>query len=93
MATIEADAYALLERLGATPVSNVSTAGGGAANAKWTALRSRALGGLPVTASQHGESMDRILSGNSDIVCCSCVCFLAQVVTRATGRQPPSMRT
>lgn len=54
MARIEADAYMLLARLGATPVSRILTAGGGAVNNKWTALRAAAMG-VPVDAAQQGE--------------------------------------
>jgi D-ribulokinase len=54
MARIEASAYNLLYRLGATAVEEVLTAGGGAANPVWTAIRSTALG-LPVHPSPHGR--------------------------------------
>jgi sugar (pentulose or hexulose) kinase len=53
MSRIEADAYALLAKLGATPVTRVLTAGGGAVNTTWTAMRSAALG-VPVMAAAHG---------------------------------------
>jgi sugar (pentulose or hexulose) kinase len=53
MSRIEAVAYALLAKLGATPVTRVLTAGGGAVNTTWTAMRSAALG-VPVMAAAHG---------------------------------------
>lgn len=43
IARIEAEAYAKLATLGATPLASIRTAGGGAANAGWTAIRLRAL--------------------------------------------------
>jgi D-ribulokinase len=43
MARIEARGYHLLQELGATPLTQVYTAGGGAKNLAWTALRSRYL--------------------------------------------------
>ncbi|MFO1120699.1 MAG: FGGY-family carbohydrate kinase [Hyphomicrobiales bacterium] len=50
IARIEAEAYAKLAALGATPLASIRTAGGGAANAGWTAIRLRALG-VPERAS------------------------------------------
>ncbi|KAF6160537.1 hypothetical protein GIB67_019477 [Kingdonia uniflora] len=47
IARIEAQAYGLLMKLGATKVEEVFTAGGGAENAAWTKIRERVLG-LPV---------------------------------------------
>lgn len=44
IARIEAEAYAKLAELGASPLASIRTAGGGAANAGWTAIRLRALG-------------------------------------------------
>lgn len=55
MARIEAEGYRLLQALGATPLKRVSTAGGGAQNAAWTALRTRQLG-VPVVRSQHPDA-------------------------------------
>ncbi|HRX37183.1 MAG TPA: FGGY-family carbohydrate kinase [Aestuariivirga sp.] len=51
---IEADAYAKLAELGASPLASIRTAGGGAANAAWTRMRRRALG-VPVkdSLSEH----------------------------------------
>lgn len=44
IARIEAEAYARLGQLGASPLRSIRTAGGGAANAAWTAIRLKALG-------------------------------------------------
>ncbi len=55
MARIEAIGYALLQTLGATPLTQVYTAGGGANNAVWSALRARHLG-VPVVRSQQTEA-------------------------------------
>ncbi|MEO0986013.1 MAG: FGGY-family carbohydrate kinase [Cyanobacteria bacterium J06639_14] len=49
IAQIEAQGYQLLQSLGATPLSNVFTAGGGAHNATWTSIRQQ---WLPVPLSQ-----------------------------------------
>ena len=50
IARIEQRAYALLEALGATPVSQVLSAGGGAKNITWESMRQRLLG-VPVQAA------------------------------------------
>lgn len=55
MARIEADGYALLARLGATPVSRVYTAGGGARNETWRRIRERHLG-VPLLVAKHTEA-------------------------------------
>ncbi|KAK9840907.1 hypothetical protein WJX84_004162 [Apatococcus fuscideae] len=55
IARVEAQAYGRLEELGATHLTKVVTAGGGAANEAWTNIRSRVLG-VPVIASPHGEA-------------------------------------
>ncbi len=55
IARIEAQGYRLLQDLGATPLESVLTAGGGAGNPAWTALRSRFLG-VPVQPSSHVEA-------------------------------------
>jgi len=55
LARIEAEGYGLLAALGATPVSRVETAGGGARNAVWARIRQRRLG-LPVTRAAHIEA-------------------------------------
>ncbi len=43
IARIEARGYQLLQHLGATPLTHVYTAGGGAANPSWSAIRARHL--------------------------------------------------
>lgn len=55
MARIEAEGYRLLEKLGATRLQSVLTAGGGARNAAWNAIRARRLG-VPVRAALHAEA-------------------------------------
>lgn len=55
LARIEGEAYSLLRRMGASPLKEVVTAGGGAVNEKWTALRAAALG-VPVRCSEQGEA-------------------------------------
>ncbi len=55
LARIEARGYALLERLGATPVSRVFSAGGGATNKSWRRLRERVLQ-RPVDIACHTEA-------------------------------------
>jgi sugar (pentulose or hexulose) kinase len=44
IARIEAEAYAKLGELGASPLASIRTAGGGAANPAWTKMRLKALG-------------------------------------------------
>jgi len=55
MTRIEARGYRLLQDLGATPLQQVYTAGGGAHNAAWTALRSRYLQ-VPVFSAAQIEA-------------------------------------
>ena len=55
MARIEARGYGLLQELGATPLTQVYTAGGGAKNEVWQALRSRHLQ-VPVARSPQTEA-------------------------------------
>ncbi len=55
IARIESQGYALLARLGATPVKRVLSAGGGAKNEAWRMLRERLLS-VPVTPALHGEA-------------------------------------
>jgi sugar (pentulose or hexulose) kinase len=55
IARIEAKGYQLLQDLGATPLQRVYTAGGGARNQNWTAIRSRYLA-VPVLASVQTEA-------------------------------------
>ncbi|GIL90925.1 hypothetical protein Vretimale_17123 [Volvox reticuliferus] len=52
---IEAAAYSRLAAMGASPLKEVVTAGGGAVNPKWTAIRRRLLG-VPVRAAEQGEA-------------------------------------
>ncbi|GIL57680.1 hypothetical protein Vafri_12808 [Volvox africanus] len=52
---IEAAAYSRLAAMGASPLKEVVTAGGGAVNPKWTAIRQRLLG-VPVRAAEQGEA-------------------------------------
>ena len=55
MARIEADAYRLLQTLGAGEVHRIYTAGGGAQNAVWTQLRATAMQ-KPVTSAVNVEA-------------------------------------
>ncbi|MBU7586637.1 MAG: FGGY-family carbohydrate kinase [Nostoc sp. TH1S01] len=55
IARIEARGYELLQSLGANPVKRVYTAGGGAANSTWAAIRQRHLK-VPVVASVNTEA-------------------------------------
>ncbi|MCC5639745.1 FGGY-family carbohydrate kinase [Nostoc sp. CHAB 5844] len=55
IARIEARGYELLQNLGAEQVQYVYTAGGGAANSTWTAIRQRHLK-VPVVASVNTEA-------------------------------------
>jgi sugar (pentulose or hexulose) kinase len=55
MARIESRGYHLLESLGATPLTQVFTAGGGASNLAWTAIRMRQLG-VPITVAPQTEA-------------------------------------
>ena len=55
IARIEAQGYQRLASLGASPLKRVMTAGGGAKNETWAAMRA-ALLGVPVTAAKHGEA-------------------------------------
>ncbi|NJP09633.1 MAG: FGGY-family carbohydrate kinase [Leptolyngbyaceae cyanobacterium RU_5_1] len=57
MARIEAAGYRQLQDLGATPLATVYTAGGGAANSAWTAIRSRHLQ-VPVLRSPQTDAAD-----------------------------------
>jgi sugar (pentulose or hexulose) kinase len=43
IAAIEAQGYAKLAELGASPLSSIRSVGGGVANAAWTAIRLKAL--------------------------------------------------
>lgn len=55
LARIEAEGYRLLQQLGASPLQSVQTAGGGAKNDVWTAIRSRHLG-CPVRSARQTEA-------------------------------------
>ena len=55
IANIEARGYQLLAQLGATPLSAVYTAGGGAKNPVWTKIRQRHLH-VPISISPHQEA-------------------------------------
>ncbi|EFN55058.1 hypothetical protein CHLNCDRAFT_31526 [Chlorella variabilis] len=55
IARIEAQTYQLLAQQGASPVCRVYTAGGGARNPAWAAIRQRQLG-VPVVASEQAEA-------------------------------------
>ncbi len=55
LARIEAKGYALLAELGAPPVQEVWTAGGGADNPAWIRIRGRHLG-VPVARAAHTEA-------------------------------------
>jgi sugar (pentulose or hexulose) kinase/predicted GIY-YIG superfamily endonuclease len=55
LSRIEAAGYTKLAELGATPLRSVVTAGGGAKNVVWQAMRQRLLG-VPVTRAAHGEA-------------------------------------
>ncbi|BAY11943.1 FGGY-family carbohydrate kinase [Calothrix sp. NIES-2098] len=55
IARIEARGYELLQQMGADNLKRVYTAGGGAANNTWTAIRGRCLK-VPVISSEHTEA-------------------------------------
>jgi D-ribulokinase len=55
MARIEQQGYALLQTLGATPLTAVYSAGGGAQNPTWTALREKYLG-VPLLTARYQEA-------------------------------------
>ncbi|WP_026079676.1 FGGY-family carbohydrate kinase [Spirulina subsalsa] len=55
MARLEAEGYQRLKELGATPLTQVYTAGGGARNPQWTTIRQRHLC-VPVQSSQQTEA-------------------------------------
>ena len=55
MARIESQGYALLGERGADTLTQVYTAGGGAQNSTWTAIRQRLLG-VPVARSPHTDA-------------------------------------
>jgi D-ribulokinase len=55
IAGIEAAGYRRLQELGAPPVTEIVTVGGGAANLQWTALRERIIG-VPVRPAEHEQA-------------------------------------
>ena len=55
IAVVEADAYALLAKMGATPVSEVRTAGGGSVNKVWERMRERLIK-VPVSRAEQTEA-------------------------------------
>lgn len=55
IATIEANSYQLLAQLGATPLTAIYTAGGGARNPVWTKIRQKYLP-VPVSAARHQDA-------------------------------------
>lgn len=55
LSRIEAAGYARLTELGATPLKDVTTCGGGAANPSWQQMRARLLG-VPVRRARHAEA-------------------------------------
>ncbi len=55
MARIETRGYELLQNLGADPLTHIYTAGGGAANPAWTAIRQRCLK-VPIVSSINTEA-------------------------------------
>jgi sugar (pentulose or hexulose) kinase len=55
MAKIESRGYELLQNLGADPLTHIYTAGGGAANSTWTAIRQRYLK-VPIVLSKNTEA-------------------------------------
>jgi sugar (pentulose or hexulose) kinase len=55
MARIETRGYELLQNLGADPLTHIYTAGGGAANSTWTAIRQRYLK-VPIVSSKNTEA-------------------------------------
>jgi D-ribulokinase len=55
IAKIEARGYQLLAELGATPLTSIQTAGGGANNPTWTKIRQRYLP-VPISISQQQEA-------------------------------------
>ncbi len=55
IARIEGRAYSMLQQLGSSPLKEVYTAGGGAKNPQWSAIRQRVLG-VPVLVSPQQEA-------------------------------------
>jgi D-ribulokinase len=55
LARIEAEGYAKLAELGASPLKNIRTAGGGAKNPAWLQIRKRMLN-VPIDVARHSEA-------------------------------------
>lgn len=55
LSRIEAEGYARLAELGATPLQSVTSCGGGASNPAWQQMRARLLG-VPVSQARHTEA-------------------------------------
>ncbi|MFM5887890.1 MAG: FGGY-family carbohydrate kinase [Dolichospermum sp.] len=55
MAKIESQGYELLQNLGADPLTHIYTAGGGAANSTWTAIRQRYLK-VPIVSAKNTQA-------------------------------------
>jgi sugar (pentulose or hexulose) kinase len=55
LSRIEAEGYARLAELGATPLQSVTSCGGGAQNPAWQQMRARLLG-VPVRQARHTEA-------------------------------------
>jgi len=73
MARIEAQGYRLLQELGASPLESVLTAGGGATNPAWTAIRSRHLV-VPIRPSLHIEAAygtALLAARGENLLCCN----------------------
>jgi len=71
IARIEARAYTLLAELGATPVLQVLTAGGGAKNRTWIAIRQRLLG-VPVQIAEYDAAAygaAKLAKNGSNLLC------------------------
>ena len=76
MARIEARGYDLLQKLGASPLESVLSAGGGANNPAWTAIRTRILG-VPVQPSARAEAAygTALLAAKGEsLLCCKQEC-------------------
>ncbi len=72
IARVEAQGYRLLQELGATPLESVLTAGGGAGNPTWSAIRSRFLG-VPVLPSARVEAAygtALLAARGENLLCC-----------------------
>lgn len=68
MARIEAQGYQLLQQLGATPLTQVYTAGGGAQNSIWRAIRQRHLQVSVCQSPQTAAAYGTALLGGSELL-------------------------